>query len=185
MFSGWRISSFKSSSVGVQASCSSSAEVRAGIRCPDWLEMVTPTPPGAMTFPTSSSRTAVPYRSTFRMASMGAWLGETPAAFTSFVTGPYFCASAMSFRIDSREERSISSASVSNPASFMIPEMILAFSIFLSPMTIFIPYPVRRAIAMPICPAPVKIITFFICVIPPSGTVPLIRADYVFFYLHP
>ena len=34
--------------------------VRAGIRQPDWLEMVTPAPPGAMTLPTSSSSTAVP-----------------------------------------------------------------------------------------------------------------------------
>lgn len=33
---------------------------RAGIRQPDWLEMVTPAPPGAMTLPTSSSSTAVP-----------------------------------------------------------------------------------------------------------------------------
>ena len=29
----------------------------------------------------------------------------------------------------------------------------------LSPMTIFMPYPMRRAIAMPSCPAPVGIIT--------------------------
>ena len=29
----------------------------------------------------------------------------------------------------------------------------------LSPMTIFMPYPMRRAIAMPICPTPVGIIT--------------------------
>ena len=36
------------------------------------LEIVTPTPFSLITFPTSSSRTAVPYRSTFRIVSMEA-----------------------------------------------------------------------------------------------------------------
>ena len=124
--------------------------------------MVTPTPPGTMTLPTSSSSTAVPYRSTFRMASMGAWLGETPAALTSMVMSPNCCASAISPRIDARLERSISSGTTSYPASFMILAMVWAFSSFLSPTTIFIPQPIRRAMAMPICPAPVHTITFFI-----------------------
>ena len=45
---------------GAVASSISCSAVRAGIRQPDWLEMVTPTPPGAITLPTSSSSTAVP-----------------------------------------------------------------------------------------------------------------------------
>jgi hypothetical protein len=148
--------------VGVQASCSSSSGESCFIRWPDWLETVTPTPPGAITLPTSSSRTAVPYRSTFSIAWTGAWLRETPAAFTSMVMSPCFCAWAMKCRIDARWERSISTGTVSKPAWFMVLAMAWAFSGFLSPMTIFIPYPIRRAMAMPICPAPVSSITFFI-----------------------
>ncbi|UQT46289.1 hypothetical protein M5E88_09275 [Akkermansia muciniphila] len=52
--------SASSSSAGVTASCSSCSGVSAGMRCPDWLEIVTPVPPGIMTFPTSSNNTAVP-----------------------------------------------------------------------------------------------------------------------------
>lgn len=48
------------SSVGVVASFSPCSAVRAGMRQQDWLEIVTPTPPGAMTLPTSSKSTAVP-----------------------------------------------------------------------------------------------------------------------------
>lgn len=55
MFSGRRMSSSSSSPAGVVARASSSAAVNAGIRQPDWLEMVTPAPPGAMTLPTSST----------------------------------------------------------------------------------------------------------------------------------
>ena len=54
------------------------------------------------------------------MASTGAWLGETPAAFTSMVMGPYLWASAISALMESREDRSISMAAVSKPAWFMI-----------------------------------------------------------------
>ena len=60
MFSGHKKSRDSSSSAGVVASYISCSAVRAGIRQPDWLEMVTPTPPGAMTLPTSSKSTAVP-----------------------------------------------------------------------------------------------------------------------------
>ncbi len=41
-----------------------------------------------MTFPNSSSSTAVPYRSTARMASGDAWLGDTPAAWMTPVMSP-------------------------------------------------------------------------------------------------
>jgi hypothetical protein len=40
--------------------------------------MTTPAPPAAITSPNSSSRTAVPYRSTARITAGEAWLGETP-----------------------------------------------------------------------------------------------------------
>ena len=46
-------------------------------------------------------------------------------------------------------------------ALFMVSAIASAFSRRLSPMTIFIPYPTRRAMAIPICPAPAKSITFF------------------------
>ena len=45
---------------GVVASFSPCSAVSAGMRQQDWLEIVTPTPPGAMTLPTSSKSTAVP-----------------------------------------------------------------------------------------------------------------------------
>lgn len=49
-----------SSSVGVVASFSPCSAVSAGMRQQDWLEIVTPTPPGAMALPTFSKSTAVP-----------------------------------------------------------------------------------------------------------------------------
>ena len=46
-----------------------------------------------------------------------------------------------------------------NRSLLIVSVICTAFSMRLSPMTIFMPYPMRRAIAMPICPAPVGIIT--------------------------
>src|SRR5215208_3890490 len=77
-----------SSSAGVVASAASCSAVRAPRRCPDCEEMTTPAPPRAITFPNSSSSTAVPYRSTARIAAGDAWLGETPAAWMTPVTSP-------------------------------------------------------------------------------------------------
>ena len=74
---------------------------------------------------------------------------------------PYCCAESINARIDAREDKSISTGTVVNPALFMVSAIASAFSLRLSPMTIFIPYPTRRAMAIPICPAPVKSITFF------------------------
>ena len=48
-----------SSSVGVVAGFSPCSAIRAGMRQQDWFKIVTPTPPGAMTLPTSSKSTAV------------------------------------------------------------------------------------------------------------------------------
>ncbi len=52
--------------------------------------------------------------------------------------------------------------SASKLAWFKIWAIAWAFSNFLSPIKIFFPAPSRRAMAMPICPAPVKSITGFI-----------------------
>ena len=66
---------------------------------------------------------------------------------------------SMMARMLSRLDRSISKGTTSKPASFMVFAMAAAFSIFLSPRTIFLPKPVRRAMAMLICPAPITSIT--------------------------
>ena len=95
------------------------------------------------------------------MVSTDACEGETPAALTSIAISPYCCAVSINFRIEVRDDRSISTGSTSNPARFIVSATACAFSIRLSPTTIFIPYPIRRAIAMPICPAPVSNITSF------------------------
>ena len=142
MFRGCSMSSESSSSAGVQAKSSSSSTESCGRRCPDWLDMVTPAPPGAIASPISSSSIAVPYKSTARMASMGAWLGETPAAFTIKAMSPRPCARAMSARTESRDARSASWATALNPASLRT-----------------FPEPMRRVMAKPICPAPMSIIT--------------------------
>ena len=64
--------------------------------------------------------------------------------------------------MDERLERSISTGVTSKPASFIVLAIACAFSNYLSPTTIFIPAPMRRAMAMPICPAPAHNMTFFI-----------------------
>src|SRR5215212_8951987 len=61
--------SASNSSAGVVASAASCSAVRAPRRCPDCEAMTTPAPPWAMTLPNSSSSTAVPYRSTARIAA--------------------------------------------------------------------------------------------------------------------
>ena len=168
MFSGCKISSDNSSSAGVQASNSSSDADSCGIRCPDWLEMVTPTPPSLIIFPTSSKSTAVPYKSTFNIVSIDACEGDTPAALISMVTSPYVCPVLIKFSIDVLSDKSIWTGTTSNPASFIILAADSAFSDFLSPTTIFFPVPIRLAIAIPIWPAPAhKITSFLILNAPP------------------
>ena len=90
---------------------------------------------------------------------MEAWLGETPAAFISMDISPYFCVWSIKLLIEYRFPKSISSGTTSKPASFIIFAVACAFFRFLSPTTIFFPYPTLRAIAMPICPAPVHTTT--------------------------
>jgi hypothetical protein len=55
--------------------------------CPTVLYQMLRGLPRVMTVPNSSSSTAVPYRSTARIAAGDAWLGETPAAWMTPVTG--------------------------------------------------------------------------------------------------
>jgi hypothetical protein len=78
--SGWSMGRDSSSSAGVVASALCCSAVSAPKRWPDWEAMTTPAPPLAITFPNSSSTTAVPYRSTARMVAGDACEGETPAA---------------------------------------------------------------------------------------------------------
>ena len=52
--------------------------------------------------------------------------------------------------MDERLERSISTGVTSKPASFIVLAIACAFSNYLSPTTIFIPAPMRRAMAVPI-----------------------------------
>ena len=85
--------------------------------CPDCEAITTPEPPAAMTSPNSSSTRAVPYRSTRRIVSGEACEGETPAAWTSRVTGPRPAAVRANEITDSRFETSTVAVLVSNPAS--------------------------------------------------------------------
>ena len=78
--------------------------------------MTTPAPPRAMTFPNSSSSTAVPYRSTARSTAGDAWLGETPAAWMTPVMSPSPVAVSTSACSDSREDTSTIAVLTSNPA---------------------------------------------------------------------
>jgi hypothetical protein len=79
--------------------------------------MTTAEPPGAMMVPNSSSTSAVPYRSTARMTSGAAWLGETPAAWMTPVMSPSAAAVAVRACTDSREDTSTLAVLTSNPAS--------------------------------------------------------------------
>ena len=74
----------------------------------------------------------------------------------------YDCGAARRAEMDERLERSISTGVTSKPASFIVLAIACAFSNYLSPTTIFIPAPMRRAMAMPICPAPAHNMTSFI-----------------------
>ena len=78
--------------------------------------MTTPAPPRAITLPNSSSSTAVPYRSTARIAAGDAWLGETPAAWMTPVTSPSPMAVSTSACSDPREATSTVAVLTSNPA---------------------------------------------------------------------
>lgn len=90
---------------------------------------------------------------------MGAWDGETPAALTSMETSPRSRAKSMSARMESRSARSTPVATASKPACSRVAVMAAALSGLLSATTIVLPAPMRRAMAMPICPAPVRIMT--------------------------
>src|SRR3954469_10450347 len=68
--------------------------------------MTIPAPPGAITRPNSSSTSAVPSRSTARIVAAGAWTGETPAVWTTWVTVPSSAAFSARACTDSREETS-------------------------------------------------------------------------------
>jgi len=109
--------------------------------------MTTPAPPAAMTFPNSSSTTAVPYRSTARIAAGDAWLGETPAAWMTPVTSPSPAAVTTSACTDSREDTSTVAVLTSNPASRNTSAATSAFCWRRSANRTCLPALTRRAIA--------------------------------------
>jgi hypothetical protein len=81
-----------------------------------------------MTLPNSSRTNAVPYRSTERIVSVDAWLGETPAAWMRPVTSPSAVAVWVSACTDSRDDTSMVAALTSNPALLNISAAASAFS---------------------------------------------------------
>ena len=109
--------------------------------------MTTPAPPCAITFPNSSSTSAVPYRSTARIVAGEAWLGETPAAWISPVTSPSLVAVSTSACTDSRDETSTVLVLTSKPASRSTSAAASAFASFRSAKTTCLPALTRRAIA--------------------------------------
>src|SRR5688500_14258654 len=111
---GPSMGSASNSSAGVVASAASCSAVRAPRRCPDCEAMTTPAPPPAITFPNSSSSTAVPYRSTARIAAGDAWLGESPAAWMTPVMSPNPVAVSTIACSDSREDTSTVAVLTSN-----------------------------------------------------------------------
>ena len=70
---------------------------------------------------------------------MLAWDGDTPAAFTSILMGPYSCAVFTAFTIDSREPMSILITTASKPALVSVVSVSFAFSGRLVAITIFLP----------------------------------------------
>src|SRR4051794_6813071 len=121
--------------------------------------MTTPDPPAAITLPNSSSTTAVPYRSTARIASMGAWLGETPAAWMRRVMSPWAAAVSTRTCTDSREDTSTVVVLTSNPALCIASAAASAFACRRSASTMCLAAPTRRAIAWPIDPGPMTTTT--------------------------
>jgi hypothetical protein len=109
--------------------------------------MTTPAPPAAITFPNSSSTTAVPYRSTARITAGDAWLGETPAAWMTPVTLPNAVAVSMSACTDSREDTSTVAVLTSNPALLNTSAATSAFPWRRSANRTCFPALTRRAMA--------------------------------------
>ena len=74
--------------------------------CALMLAITTAAAPGATTSVNASSTSAVPSRSTFRMTSAGAWVGDTPAVWARHLTGPSSVAVRARARTDSASETS-------------------------------------------------------------------------------
>src|SRR4051794_16469797 len=127
---------------------------------PAMLEMCTPAPPGAMTFPNSSRTTAVPYRSTASTASAGACTGETPAVLTTWTTSPSPAAAWARARTDSASDTSTRSALTVWPASSSAVFAFCRLVSLKSASSTCLPAPVRRAMARPMLPAPTTTRTF-------------------------
>jgi hypothetical protein len=100
-----------------------------------------------MTFPNSSSTSAIPYRSTVRIVAGVAWLGETPAAWMTPVMSPGVVAVSTSACTDSRDDTSTVAVVTSKPAFRITSAAASAFAWCRSASTTCLPALTRRAIA--------------------------------------
>src|SRR3954469_2374283 len=152
--SGARTGSARSSSTGVKARACAVSGSSGGGMWPAMLEMCTPAPPGATTWPNSSRTTAVPYRSTASTASAGACTGDTPAVLTTWTTSPRPAGVRARARTDSASDTStrwvLTVCPAFSSAVFACCRLVSSKS---ASSTCF-PAPVRRAMACPMLPAP-------------------------------
>src|SRR4051795_519621 len=158
--SGARTGSASSSSTGVKARARAVSGSSGGGMWPAMLEMCTPAPPGAMTFPNSSRTTAVPYRETASTASAGACTGETPAVLTTWMTSPRPAAAWARARTDAASDTSTRCVVTVWPASSSAVFAFCRLVSLKSASNTCLPAPVRRAMACPMLPAPMTTRTF-------------------------
>ena len=93
---------------------------------------------------------------------IGAWDGDTPAALITLVIFPYFLASLITFKIDSRLDKSACRLLVSKPALYKSLATDLAVASFKSATTKCLPAETLLAQATPIIPAPINTTTSFL-----------------------
>src|SRR4051812_44902231 len=155
MPSGFRNGRASSSSTGVWARACSCSGLNGGNMWPAIEEMTIPAPPGAITRPNSSSTRAVPSRSTARIVAVGAWTGETPAVWTTWVTLPSSAAFPARAWTDSREETSTRWVLTRWPRSSSAAAAAAWSSSLMSARRMCLPGPRRRAMAWPMPAAPV------------------------------
>ncbi len=130
MFSCCQTSKSKSFYVGVVANCSSFSVSNCFIWCPYCDDIIILVPSFFITFLSYSKSTAVPYKSTLSMVSIGTCEGDAPAALMNLVISPNFNALLTKFLMEFSDEISHSRVSVSKPASVNIFEIACTFSMF-------------------------------------------------------
>jgi hypothetical protein len=93
------------------------------------------------------------------MASGGAWLGDTPAAWVTPVTSPWATVVSTRAWTDSREETSTVAVLTSKPALRKVSPAASALAWRRSASTTCLPALTRRAMACPIDPGPITTTT--------------------------